>query len=313
MSVDLSTRVGSLQLPTPVMTAAGTAGHGAELGSYVDLGSLGAVVVKSLSADPWEGNPAPRIHPTPAGMLNSVGLQGPGIEAWATDELPDLAARGARVVVSIWGRSIEDYRRAADRLAEVIASGGAGGAVVAVEVNLSCPNLDGGAHLFAHDPEATSAVIRSTEALSVPRWAKLSPNTDRVIDIAKAAHGAGADAVTLINTLLGMVIDTETARPALGGGGGGLSGAAIHPVAVRTVYEVHRAAPRIPIIGVGGVRNASDAVELLLAGASAVQVGTATFADPRAVAKVQEGLRTWCEDRAVARIEDLIGGAHSNE
>lgn len=313
MTVDLSTHVGSLRLSTPVMTAAGTAGHGAELAGYVDLGSLGAVVVKSLSADPWQGNPSPRIHPTAAGMLNSVGLQGPGIETWATDELPDLADRGARVVVSIWGRSVDDYRRAAERLTEVIRSGGSGRAIMAVEVNLSCPNLDGGAHLFAHDPVATTEVIEATAVLTVPRWAKLSPNTDRVVEVARAAHDAGAEAVTLINTLLGMVIDIETRRPALGGGGGGLSGPAVHPVAVRTVYEVHRALPHLPIVGVGGVVAARDAVELILAGASAIQVGTATFADPRSVAKVQEGLRTWCEDRGVTCIEDLIGGAHTNE
>lgn len=312
MSIDLSTRVGSVTLPAPVMTAAGTAGHGAELVSYVDLSTLGAVVVKSLSAEPWAGNPAPRIHPTAAGMLNSVGLQGPGIDAWAEEELPALAASGARVVVSIWGRSVQDYHEAAVRLARVLDTGGTADAVIAVEVNLSCPNLDGGAHLFAHDASATAEVMSATDVLSVPRWAKLSPNTDRVLEVALAAHGAGAEAVTLVNTLLGMVIDTETARPVLGGGGGGLSGAAIHPVAVRTVYEVHRAAPHIPIVGVGGVSNASDALELVLAGASAVQVGTATFADPRAVAKVLEGLRTWCDERTVTRFVDLIGGAHDN-
>lgn len=313
MTVDLSTTVGSLTLGAPVMTAAGTAGHGAELAAYVDLASLGAVVVKSLSAEPWPGNPAPRVLPTAAGMLNSVGLQGPGIDAWASDELPQLARRGARVVVSIWGRSVEEYRDAASRLSRVIQARGPGESVVAVEVNLSCPNLDGGAHLFAHDPVASAEVMSATDVLEVPRWAKLSPNTDRVIDVARAAHGAGAEAVTLINTVMGMVIDTESARPALGGGAGGLSGAAIHPVAVRTVYEVSRAIPGLPIVGVGGVYAATDAVELILAGASAVQVGTATFADPRAVAKVLGGLRTWCEERAVARIEDLVGGAHRHE
>lgn len=313
MTVDLSTSVGSLRLHSPVMTAAGTAGHGAELAAYVDLASLGAVVVKSLSAESWPGNPAPRIHPTAAGMLNSVGLQGPGIEAWVREELPQLRHHGARVVVSIWGRGVDDYRAAAETLMGRPDVGTSDDPVVAVEVNLSCPNLDGGSHLFAHDPASTAEVIAATASLDVPRWAKLSPNTDRVADVAAAAHDAGAEAVTLINTLLGMVIDTETARPALGGGGGGLSGAAIHPVAVRTVYEVHRALPELPIIGVGGVSNAVDAVELFLAGASAVQIGTATFADPRSVTKVLDGLRTWCEERSVARIEDLIGGAHGDE
>lgn len=302
--VDLSTTVGSLRLPTPVMTAAGTAGHGAELAAYVDLASIAAVVVKSLSADPWPGNPPPRVHETPAGMLNSVGLQGPGIEAWLQNELPLLQRHRARVVVSIWGRSLEDYRRAAEALVD------AQHHLSAVEVNLSCPNLDGGAHLFAHDPDATAQVIAATGVLTVPRWAKLSPNTDRVVEVAAAAQEAGAEAVTLINTLMGMIIDTETRRPLLGGGGGGLSGAAIHPVAVRTVYEVRRALPELPIVGVGGVSDAIGAVELLLAGANAVQVGTATFADPRSVKKITEDLRTWCLSHGVTRIEELISGAH---
>lgn len=286
------------------MTAAGTAGHGAELSAYVDLSSLGAVVVKSLSAEPWPGNPAPRVHQTPSGMLNSVGLQGPGVAVWVRDELPGLVERGARVVVSIWGRSVEDYAAAARSLRA------AEDRIVAVEVNLSCPNLDGGAHLFAHDPVATTDVLRSTEMLEVPRWAKLSANTDRVVEVARAAQSAGAEAVTLINTLIGMIIDTESRRPLLGGVSGGLSGAAIHPVAVRTVYEVHKAIPDLAIVGAGGVTDAITAIELILAGASAVQVGTATFADPRAVAKILDGLRTWCEAHEVSQLRDLIGGAH---
>lgn len=304
MPVDLSTTIGSLEFPAPVMTAAGTAGHGAELSAYVDLSSLGAVVVKSLSAEPWPGNPAPRVHQTPSGMLNSVGLQGPGVAVWVRDELPGLVERGARVVVSIWGRSVEDYAAAARSLRA------AEDRIVAVEVNLSCPNLDGGAHLFAHDPVATTDVLRSTEMLEVPRWAKLSANTDRVVEVARAAQSAGAEAVTLINTLIGMIIDTESRRPLLGGVSGGLSGAAIHPVAVRTVYEVHKAIPDLAIVGAGGVTDAITAIELILAGASAVQVGTATFADPRAVAKILDGLRTWCEAHEVSQLRDLIGGAH---
>lgn len=304
MPVDLSTTIGSLEFPAPVMTAAGTAGHGAELSAYVDLSSLGAVVVKSLSAEPWPGNPAPRVHQTPSGMLNSVGLQGPGVAVWVRDELPGLVERGARVVVSIWGRSVEDYAAAARSLRA------AEDRIVAVEVNLSCPNLDGGAHLFAHDPVATTDVLRSTEMLEVPRWAKLSANTDRVVEVARAAQSAGAEAVTLINTLIGMIIDTECRRPLLGGVSGGLSGAAIHPVAVRTVYEVHKAIPDLAIVGAGGVTDAITAIELILAGASAVQVGTATFADPRAVAKILDGLRTWCEAHEVSQLRDLIGGAH---
>jgi dihydroorotate dehydrogenase (NAD+) catalytic subunit len=298
----MSVQVGSLRLPAPVMTAAGTAGHGDELAAYVDLSRLGAVVVKSLSAEPWAGNPAPRVHETAAGMLNSIGLQGPGIPAWREHELPALVASGARIVVSIWGRTVEDYERAAAALE------GCPDEVVAVEVNLSCPNLDGGAHLFAHDPDATVAVMRATDGVGRPRWAKLSPNTDRLVEVAAAASSAGAEAVTLVNTVMGMIIDVESRRPLLGGGGGGLSGPAIHPVAVRAVHDVHAALPDLPIVGVGGVATAEDAVELLLAGASAVQVGTATFADPRSVLVVLDGLRTWCAEHGVAHVGELTGG-----
>jgi dihydroorotate dehydrogenase (NAD+) catalytic subunit len=302
--VELSVEVGSLRLSGPVMTASGTSGHGAELAAYMDLSRLGAVVVKSLSADPWPGNPPPRLRPTTAGMLNSVGLQGPGLSHWIEEELPSLAATGAAVVVSIWGRHVEDYARAAELV------GGCGEEVVAVEVNLSCPNLDGGSHLFAHDPVTAAEVVSATAACGRPRWAKLSANTDRLVEVAAAVSDAGAEAVTLINTLLGMVIDIEARRPALGGGGGGLSGPAIHPVAVRSVYEVHRALPGLPIVGVGGVGCAEDAVELLMAGASAVQVGTASFADPAMAEKVQVGLGDWCKHHGIAAVCELKGSAH---
>ncbi len=302
--IDPSVRVGSIRLANAVMTASGTSGHGAELAAYMDLAGLGAVVVKSLSAEPWPGNASPRLRPTPAGMLNSVGLEGPGLARWIEDELPALAATGATVVVSIWGRHVEDYARAAELVAAC------GEEVVAVEVNLSCPNLDGGAHLFAHDPDAASEVVAATSVCGRPRWAKLSANTDRLVEVAEAVTESGADAVTLINTLLGMVIDLEHRRPALGGGGGGLSGPAIHPVAVRCVYDVHRALPEVPIVGVGGVATAEDAVELLMAGASAVQVGTASFADPSVAEKVRLGLEHWCLHHGVAAVAELKGSAH---
>jgi dihydroorotate dehydrogenase (NAD+) catalytic subunit len=276
----MSVRIGSVELANPVMTASGTAGYGTELAAYLDLGALGAVVVKSLAAYEWAGNPAPRLHPTPAGMLNAVGLQGPGIPYWLDHVLPDLLRTGATVVASIWGRSVDDYAAAAELLAAAPPE------VVAVEVNLSCPNLEGRSAIFAHDPELSAAVITATEACGRPRWAKLSANTDRIVEVAGAVAAAGAEAVTCINTLLGMAYDPVTRLPALGAGGGGLSGAAIHPVAVRAVHDVHSAHPDLPIIGVGGVRSGWDATELLLAGARAVQVGTATFADPRAPARV---------------------------
>lgn len=303
--VDLSTTIGSLTLPTPVLTAAGTAGHGAELAPYLDLSRLGAVVVKSLAPYPWAGNPAPRVAPVRAGMLNSVGLQGPGVEAWLAEELPGLVAAGARVVASIWGRSVDDFGLAADLLA------GAPADVVAVEVNVSCPNLEARSQLFAHDPATTAAVLAVVSArVGRPCWAKLSPNTDRLVEVAAAAAAAGAEAVTLVNTVLGLALDPRTLRPVLGAGGGGLSGSAIHPVAVRAVWDVRRALPGLPIVGAGGVMDGWTAAELLAAGASAVQVGTATFADPRAPAIVAADLARWCAERDIARLSDLVGIAH---
>lgn len=302
--VDLTTTVGSLALQGPVMTASGTAGHGAELGRYVDLARLGAVVVKSLGPDPWPGNPAPRVHETPAGMLNSVGLQGPGIAAWLEHELPELLEAGATVVASIWGRTLDDYARAAEALAD------APDEVVAVEVNVSCPNLHDRNRMFAHAPDTTTAALAATAACGRPRWAKLSPNVGDLVPIAAAAAEGGAEAVTLINTVMGMAIDPSTRRARLGGGGGGLSGPAIHPVAVRAVHDVHAALPGLPIVGVGGVARGVDAVELLLAGACAVQVGTASFAEPRAVGLVTAEVAMWCEQHGVRAVRDLIGGAH---
>lgn len=277
--------IGSVTLANPVMTASGTAGYGPELDGLLDLSALGAVVVKSLAHFEWAGNPAPRLRPTTAGMLNAVGLQGPGVGYWLDHVLPDLLRTGATVVASIWGRGVDDYARAADLLAA------APHEVVAVEVNLSCPNLEGRNAIFAHDVELSAAVIEATGGAGRPRWAKLSANTDRIVEVAGAVHAAGAEAVTCINTLLGLAYDPATRQPALGAGGGGLSGMAIHPVAVRAVNDVHHAHPGLPIIGVGGVSTGWDAEELLLAGASAVQVGTATFADPRAPATVLAELR----------------------
>jgi dihydroorotate dehydrogenase (NAD+) catalytic subunit len=300
---DLRTRVGSVELSNPVMTASGTAGHGAELAGSIDLASLGAVVVKSLSAEPWAGNPPPRVHQTPAGMLNSVGLQNPGVEAWLEHELPALQATGARVVASIWGFTVEAYEKAAGMLADVPG-------LVAVEVNVSCPNVEDRRRMFAHSPAATAEVVEASGAAGLPRWAKLSPNVTDLPEIAGAALGAGAAAVTLVNTLMGMAIDPETRRFRLGGGGGGLSGPAIHPVAVRAVFDVHEAFPDAPIVGVGGVASGEDAVELLLAGASAVQVGTATFARPKAPAIVLRELARWCRRQQVSTITELIGAAH---
>ncbi len=300
-AVDLTTTVGSVVLPNPVLTASGTAGHGAELGDALDLAAIGAVVTKSLAPYAWSGNAPPRLHAVPAGMVNAVGLQGPGVAAWLADDLPALVATGARVVASIWGRTVDDYAEAAALLADA--------PVVAVEVNLSCPNLEGKG-MFAQSADATHDAVAAASGCRRPRWAKLTAAVADLPQIAAAAAGAGAEAVTLVNTLPAMVIDVERRRPVLGARAGGLSGAAIHPVAVRAVHDVHAASPALPIVGVGGVTDAVSAVELLLAGASAVEVGTATFADRRAVARVLADLQQWCRRHHVARVSDLVGGAH---
>jgi len=292
------------------MTASGTAGHGAELGAYVELARLGAVVVKSVSAHAWAGSPAPRLVPLVAagGMLNSVGLQNPGVEEWLSSQLPDLARTGATVVASIWGFTADQYREVAAAIAKA-----GDRSVVAVEANISCPNIEDRRRMFAHSVEGVQeAISAAADGLggAVPLWAKLSPNVTDLPALAAAASDSGAEAVTLINTVMGMAIDPASGAFRLGGGGGGLSGPAIHPVAVRAVFECRAALPDIPIIGVGGVSTGVDAAELLAAGADAIQVGTATFADPRAPARVLAELAGWCQSQGVSTIEELKGRAH---
>ena len=295
-------RVGEVELKNPVMLASGTAGYGAELADYLDLGGLGAVVTKSLAAFEWVGNPAPRMHPTTAGMLNAVGLQGGGVEHWLAHDLPALMATGATVVASIWGRSVDDYAAAAALMSA------APEGVVAVEVNLSCPNLKGHG-MFAQSATAAAEVISACSDAARPLWAKLTAAVTDLPSIAGAVAAAGASAVTLINTLPALAIDVGTMRPALGNGSGGLSGPAIHPVAVKAVWDVHVAHPELPIVGVGGVVSADDVIELMLAGASAVQIGTATFANPRAAGRIARmvGKRVRDDGRPLA---ELTGRAH---
>ncbi|MCU1426952.1 MAG: dihydroorotate dehydrogenase family protein [Actinomycetia bacterium] len=303
--VDLSVAVGPLRLPNPIVAASGTFGHGDEVASLCDPAGLGAVTVKSLAPFAWPGNPPLRVTEAPGGgMCNSIGLAGPGVEAWIANDLPRLTDRGARVIASIWGRTVDDYAVAAAPLKRVADR------LVAVEVNLSCPNVEARSAVFAHACEPTSAAVRGVvDALggAVPVFAKLSPNVTDLVSIAAAALDAGAAGLTLINTVMALIVDVETRRPKLGAGGGGLSGPPVKPIALRAVWDVSRALPGTPIIGTGGVTSGTDAIEMLLAGASAVGVGTATFADPKATLRIVDEMRAWCARHGVRNIQDLVG------
>ncbi len=303
--VDLTVDVAGISLPNPIVAASGTFGHGDELARLCPPAQLGAVTTKSVAVFAHDGNPPLRVTEAPGGgMLNSVGLPGPGIDAWIAHHLPALEAHGARIIASIWGRTVADYEKAATALDAV------GPRIVAVEVNLSCPNVEARADVFAHSADATHdatrAVVESVH--SVPVFAKLSPNVTDIVHIANAAIDAGARGLTLVNTVMGLIVDARTRRPKLGNGGGGLSGPPIKPVALRAVHEVSRALPATPIIGTGGVTTGEDAAEMMLAGAHAVGVGTATFADPRATLRIIEELRAWCARNGVQHVRDLTGG-----
>ncbi len=299
--------VGPLRLRSPIIAASGTFGHGDEVLRLVDPTRLGAITVKSLAAFAWAGNPAPRVHAAGVGgMLNSVGLQGPGVEAWARDELPALAASGVPVIVSLWGRSVDDFAAAAAQLRPHV------GALAAVELNVSCPNVEDAARMFAHSATATSAVVGAVAdlELGLPIFAKLSPNTFEVVEVARAAVASGATGLTLVNTLLGLAIDADTRTPRLGGVTGGYSGTPIKPVALRVVYEVARALPGTPIIGTGGTGCGLDAIDMLMAGASAVGVGTVSFQEPRAVNRIHDEVVRWCEHHDVTRVDALTATLH---
>ena len=304
--VDLEVELGPLRLPNPIVAASGTFGHGVELAALCDPSALGAVTAKSVAVFASEGNPPLRVTEAPGGgMLNSVGLPGPGVDAWIAEDLPALVARRARVIASIWGRTVDDYERAARPLKNVADR------LVAVEVNLSCPNVEARDDVFAHSAESTREATRVVvDALggAVPVFAKLSPNVTDIVAIATAAREGGATGFTLINTVMGLMVDASTRAPRLGAGGGGLSGSPIKPVALRAVWDVARAHPGAPIIGTGGVTTGEDAAEMLLAGAHAVGVGTATFLDPRAPVRIAEELRVWCARNGVRRVRDLTGG-----
>jgi dihydroorotate dehydrogenase (NAD+) catalytic subunit len=306
MPADLRARLGHVELPSAVLTAAGCAGTGRELAQFIDVAKVGAIVTKSIMIEPRAGRPTPRTAETPSGMLNAVGLQGPGIDAFLQRDLPWLLSRGARAVVSVAGGTVREYAELASRLSD--AAG-----VTAIEVNLSCPNAENRGQVFAWQPDAAARVVEAVRRCArydIPVFAKLSADVTDIVAVAKACVAAGADGLSMINTLLGMVIDTETMRPAVAGVTGGLSGPAIRPVAVRCVWQVRQALPDVPIIGIGGVRTGRDALELILAGASLVGVGTAIFHDPSACARIQHELDEELARRGVERLADVTGLAH---
>ncbi len=303
---DLTTTLGSFTLPNPVLTASGCAASGRELNQFFDVSALGAVVTKSIMLRARSGRPTPRMAETPSGMLNSIGLQGPGIDAFIENDLVWLAAHDARTVVSIAGGHTDEYVALARRLY-------GNPAVSMIEVNISCPNVESRGQVFACDPLASSRVIAAVRRVAdpkVPVFAKLSPDVTDIVSIARACVDAGADGLSLINTLLGLVIDTDTMAPVLGGVTGGLSGPAIRPVALRCVWQVHAALPHVPILGMGGIQTGLDALQFVLAGASAVSVGTAVFGDPSAPVRVLAELEHALLERGFASLADAVGYAH---
>ncbi len=311
---DLSVTLGGMRLPNPVMTASGCAANGRELHRFFDITELGAFVTKTVMGLPRAGRGTPRMAETPSGMLNSIGLQGPGIDAFVDHDLPWLRSVGARVLVSVAGETPEEF----GLVTRVLRNSAAFEAVIGVEVNISCPNVANRGLVFACDPESTAAVlteVRKELPPHVPVFAKLSPDVTDVVAIAMAAVGAGANGLTAINTTLGMAIDTQRLRPVLAGVTGGLSGPAVLPIAVRAVWQVYAAMragvlPSVPIIGVGGIRGGSDALQLLAAGASAVQVGTATFNDPSAALRVRDELAFELGRHGFGAVADVVGIAH---
>jgi dihydroorotate dehydrogenase (NAD+) catalytic subunit len=309
MPVDMSTTLGNAWFPSPIFTASGCASSGKELAQFFPLKDIGAVVTKSVMTKPRHGRPTPRMAETPSGMLNSIGLQGPGIDAFLANDVPWLLDQKARVIVSIAGETIEEYSTLARKLRSI--SG-----ISAVEVNISCPNVENRGLVFACDPDASRRVIdgvRKTIGGELPIIAKLSPDVTDLPAIARGVVDAGADALALINTVLGMVINLDSMKPHLGGKTGGLSGPAIKPVAVRAIYQVHAALPQVPILGMGGVATGRDALELILAGASGVSVGTASFGNPTALIQIRDELQTLLAARGFATLSQAVGYAHREE
>ena len=301
-TVDTSVRIGSLEMATPLTTASGTFGYGTEYFGALDYGALGAVTVKGIRLDPWPGNQMPRHVEVPGGLVNAIGLQGPGIEAFVGHYMPLYREKlgDLPLIVNIWGGSVEEYAEVARRLE-------AAGGVAAVECNVSCPNVKEGGHTFGQDPAVLARLVAAVrEATTLPLVVKLAPNVPDIAPYVRACEDGGADALSLINTIPAMVIDVEARRPVLANKRGGLSGRCVHPAAVKVVYDAHRVT-RLPIIAMGGVYGWRDAAEFLLAGASAVAVGTATFTNPRIAEEVLHGLVDYCRRHSFAAIRDMTG------
>ena len=304
--IDLRTSLGELELPFPVLTASGCAGAGRELAQFFDITAIGAIVTKSIMLNPRSGRATPRMAETPSGMLNSIGLQGPGLDAFIERDLAWLERVGARVIVSIAGGSVDEYGKIASRLRHIEGIAG-------IEVNISCPNVESRGQVFACNPVSAENVIRAVKRNVDPRTpvlAKLSPDVTDIVEIAQAVVSAGATGLSVMNTTLGMVINTDTLRPALAGVTGGLSGPAIRPIAVRCVWQIREAMPDIPILGMGGIRTGLDALQFILAGASAVSVGTVVFNDPNAPMRIQRELAVALVDRGFDRLADAVSYAH---
>lgn len=299
-SISMGVNLGGLSMKNPVTTASGTFGAGREYSAFVDVGALGAVTTKGVSLNGWPGNDSPRIAETPSGMLNSIGLQNPGVHHLIEEDLPWLREQGATVIANVSGHSINEY-------VDVIETFEEDGAPDAYEVNISCPNVDAGGMLFGCTTAGVESVVAPCrEATKRPLIVKLTPNVTDITEIARAAEASGADALSMINTVLGMAIDVKTMRPELARVVGGLSGPAVKPIALRMVWETHRAVS-LPILGMGGICSGTDAVEFMLAGATAVAVGTANFMNPTATVDVIDGIAAYCEEQGIADVNDLIG------
>jgi dihydroorotate dehydrogenase (NAD+) catalytic subunit len=301
LTVDLSMEVCGVRFETPVLAASGTFGYGLETAAVLDPSALGGVVTKGISPLPRKGNPPPRICETAAGMLNSIGLENPGVEIFASEKMPPLVEAGATVVANFFGDDEGEYVDCAAALDKI-------DGIAALELNISCPNVAHGGMQYGTDPELAGRLVRACRAVTTkPLWAKLTPNVTDIVAVARACVEAGADALSLINTLSGIGIDVRTRRPRLGNVFGGLSGPAIKPVALRMVHQVYAAGLGVDLVGIGGITTGEDALEFILAGASLVQVGTATFSEPTAMLRITDELRGWCRELGVERVADLVG------